>query len=197
MSAPLLVLHGTQIVVSETGEVVPPEDPEAVPASVRDLAQALARARMRAEVLGLRASDLRAPHLDAYDAALRADAEYREVEEALAQARAEADRLHGMLDECFADRRARVSVDAGAARITWPKPRETWAMARPVSWLVTPEASMRARQAILAAATASGVELAPGTADQLWAGILDGVLQPGSTTAPPGPPTVTIRGEGV
>lgn len=83
---------------------------------------------------------------------------------------------------------APITVDAGFIRVTWPKPRETWTLAKPASYYGQPESKYglmdRLRRHI--------------DEDEQMTAVLDAVLdwlRPTRKLSVPSDPTITVRAE--
>lgn len=117
-----------------TGAIIPQDDAAAVPTTIKTALDTYARARVKAEALGMRMADMRDPYIAAMDAGLAADAEYQALQAERAEALFVVDSTHAALGAYFQDRADKVSMDVKTALVTWPKPRETWSLAKPASW---------------------------------------------------------------
>ncbi|MCE7937885.1 MAG: hypothetical protein DYG90_04660 [Chloroflexi bacterium CFX6] len=184
MNATLALTNG-KLVDTATGAVVRDDDPATIPGGIVTALDTYARARVEADALALRLDDLRQPHLAAYDAALAADREYQDTLARLADARRVVDETHAALDTMLPDRTDKVSLDTGRVLVTWGKPRESWALARPASWYATAAAHRELRGLLTMYEDGAG----------LASYILDW-LAPTSKTGDAPPVRITVRNGG-
>lgn len=150
MAMPELALAGGAIVDAETGELAVVGDggsPAAM--TVANVCDRYAAAKIEAEALALRTSELRENMIhDMVDALLSDDDAYQADLAALAAARGRMARIEAELARFFGDRTSKVSLDTGRVLVTWGKPRETWSLGHPPAWFATDEAVQTLQRAI-------------------------------------------------
>lgn len=177
-----------------TGEAIDLDDKAAVKAACGAVLDAYALAATKAEALRLEIDERRraimAPAIAAAEAALASDGDLRALQIAQAEATATRDTILDGLNSALRGRTgdAAISLDTGAALVTWGKARETWTLAHPASWYGTPAANRSLRHVLAGFCSTIDDE------DRAIAAVIDW-LDPTAKLGDLPPVRVTLRGE--
>lgn len=190
----LLTTDNGAIVDLRTGEAIDLDDKAAVKAACGAVLDAYALASTKAEALRLEIDERRraimAPAIAAAEAALASDGDLRALQIAQAEATATRDSILDGLNGALRGRTgdAAISLDTGAALVTWGKAREVWTLAHPASWYGTPAANRSLRHALAGFCSTADDE------DRAIAAVIDW-LDPTAKLGDLPPVRVTLRGE--